>query len=205
MSSIMKNSIIDSLKNNEANKKSISIVLDYNTLEQIKIIQHEFNQINESKFFTRNMLIEEALKGYLKEAKIVLKEEYDIDIDNKCYSVDPEEFDTVIFSAHEEGFNSTFIAKKCWYSVKIHESRIDKIKHLALYQTAPVSAITHIAKVKSIESYQGTDKKIIYFDGEPIKLPNDVKIGDYKPISMRSARYTTKEKLLNSKEIKELF
>lgn len=206
MSNIIRDSIKKSLQNEEISKKNISVTLDESLLDDVKLILCKFNEINEGKIFTRNALIEEALKCYVKEAKEILRTDYnyDLELDTSINDFNSE-FDTVIFSAHETGFKEVFINEKCWYSVKIHESRIDKIKYLAIYRTAPISAITHLVKVSHIEQFEDTDKKIIYFAENPIELPNPIVIGDYKPLSMRSARYTTKEKLLNAKEVKDLF
>ena len=62
-------------------------------------------------------------------------------------TIDPAEIDTVVVPARDEGFQETFIGENRWYKIRIHPSMIPKIKNIAAYRTAPVSAITHIATV----------------------------------------------------------
>lgn len=53
-----------------------------------------------------------------------------------------EDLNTVVVAAREEGFEQEFLKNKCWYAIRIHDSMLDKIKYIAAYQIAPVSAIT---------------------------------------------------------------
>ena len=59
-------------------------------------------------------------------------------------SVDVSDLDTVIVPAHDEGFKQVFLGEDRWYKVRIHGSMSPKLKHIAAYRTAPVSAITHV-------------------------------------------------------------
>ena len=61
-------------------------------------------------------------------------------------------FDTVVVPAQQEGFESTFLGQNCWYAIRIAGGMLDKIKYIAAYQTNPVSAITHYAPVRLVES-----------------------------------------------------
>lgn len=205
----LKEIIRKSLQVEDISKKTIAISLEENLINDIKKITDVFSEINGSKSFTRNSLIEDAIKNYVREAKDILKNEFNIDVDNDIYEnkklESESKFDTVIFPAHNDGFESTFLVENCWYPVRVNENKIPFISYVAIYRAAPVSAITHFAKVKSIAQYKGTDKKIIYFEGNPIELKTPIKLGDINASSMRSPRYTTKDKLLKSKIIKELF
>lgn len=58
-----------------------------------------------------------------------------------------ETFDTVVFPAHEEGFRETFLDENKWYYVRIRKDRIPNLKYIAIYVGAPVSKITHYAKI----------------------------------------------------------
>jgi hypothetical protein len=81
----------------------------------------------------------------------------------------------------------------------------DRIKYIAGYQTAPVSAITYYAEVKKIEKYKDTSKFIIYFKESaksigPIDLPKRSKgLVPYSP------RYTSFQKLVKAKTIRDVF
>ena len=59
--------------------------------------------------------------------------------------------DTIIVPAHEEGFNEVFLGEDQWYAIRISAAMKDKIKFIAAYQVAPISAITHVAEVKEFQ------------------------------------------------------
>lgn len=195
----------------EVSKKSITINLNEETIIELDKISKKFTELNGTKTLSRNFLIESAIDNYITEAKQVLVEEYGINLDD-ISSVDENKkenkdigFNTVIFPAHNDGFEQTFLGENCWYSVRIKEDKIPKLEYVAVYRAAPVSAITHYAKIDRIEQYQDTNKRIIYFNGEAIKLDTPVRLGDTDANSMRSPRYTKIEKLLRASEVKNLF
>lgn len=112
--------------------------------------------------------------------------------------------DTVIVPAQKEGFEKVFLGEHRWRAVRISGGMLPKIKWIAAYQTQPVSAITHIAKVAHIEPYGDSGKYQLVFDGkaEPIKA---IPFGDAPTGSMQGLRYTTKEKLLKASKLSDLF
>lgn len=124
---------------------------------------------------------------------------------NDLEKLDPSEIDTIIVPAREEGFNEVFIKEDRWYSIRIHSKMIPKIKYIAVYQVAPISAITYIAEVKSIEQWQDTNKYVVNFTEKAKKIKNIeiVKNGNVK--APQSSRYTSKERLLNAKNLDEVF
>jgi hypothetical protein len=77
----------------------------------------------------------------------------------KTTAVSNSGYDTLVVPAVKEGFERVFIGENCWYSVRIAAGSTPKIEHIAVYQTAPVSAITHIAEVQSIEPYGETGNR----------------------------------------------
>lgn len=190
----------------ESNRKSISINVDAETLDQVDSVAKAFSKISE-KNFSRNSIIEEAIKEYLSEAIEILLDTYSIDIGEVPEEDDTinTEFDLAIFPAHNAGFNSTFIGEDCWYSVRIKEEKVSQIKYVAVYRAAPVSGITHYAKVKEIKQYQDTNKKMVIFDGAAIPLPHTIKLGNTNANAMRSPRYTTIDKLQQANVVKDLF
>jgi len=116
-----------------------------------------------------------------------------------------EEIDTIVVPANEEGFNEVFLGQNCWYAIRISSSMIDRIKYIAGYQTAPVSAITYFAEILKIEKHKDTGKYILHFKDKakevgPIRLSQKKK-GE----APQGPRYTTIKRLLKAKTLKDVF
>jgi hypothetical protein len=111
------------------------------------------------------------------------------------------ECDTVIIPAREEGFKRVFLGEDQWYEIRIGAAMKDRIKYIAAYQVAPVSAVTHIAEVKEIRPYKDTGKYILIFKG-PAREINPIKIKDGK-FSPQGPVYAKQEVLLNASHLEE--
>jgi len=115
------------------------------------------------------------------------------------------DIDTVVVPAREDGFQEVFLGEDRWYAVRIHGSMRPQIKYVAVYRVAPISAITHIAPVKSIEPWKDTGKFVINF-AEPARecgaIPV-VKRGRTK--HLQSLRYTTRAKLEGAKSLDDVW
>ncbi len=83
----------------------------------------------------------------------------------KEYRSSPEDLDTIIVPAQEDGFQETFLGENCWYAIRLNERKIPNLRFIAVYRKAPVSAITHLAEIDRIEKYKDTGKFIVYFKG----------------------------------------
>lgn len=119
--------------------------------------------------------------------------------------VDLAEIDTVVVPAREEGFQSVFVGENRWYAVRIHDTMRPQIKYVAAYRVAPISAITHVARVQSVEPWQDTDKVVLNF-AEPAReigpLPL-VKGGKIK--ALQSLRYTSYKGLESAKTLDDVW
>jgi hypothetical protein len=118
---------------------------------------------------------------------------------------DPSGLDTVVVPAREDGFKEVFLGQDRWYKVRIHPSMISQLKYVAVYRTAPVSAITHYAPIRSIEPWQNSGKMVINFTERarelgPLKL---TKSGRVK--HLQGLRYTNFEKLKKATSLDEAF
>ncbi len=120
-------------------------------------------------------------------------------------STDFDELDTIVVPAQEEGFQETFIGENCWYQIRISAAMINKIKYIAAYQVAPISAITHLAEVDRIEKYKETDKYILYFKGEAKPIKKVILSGTTKGKAPQSPRYTSYNKLMQASTLDELW
>ena len=97
--------------------------------------------------------------------------------------------DTIIVPAREMGFNTVFLGQNQWYDIRISQSRMRNLKYIAVYQVAPVSAITYYAKIKEIvdsDNVHGYKKIII--EGEPIKLEKPIRLGDNTFLAPQGSR-----------------
>ena len=111
---------------------------------------------------------------------------------------------TIIVRAKKKGFNEVFLGEDKWYSVYIKDERIPFLKYIAVYQTTPISKITHYAEIEKIVPYpENTSKKMIILKGKAIKLTRPIPLGfDWN--AMQSNRYTYFEYLFNSYDIDHL-
>lgn len=189
------------LKNTKTAKKQIAMYLDESKVERIDMIIKIFSSISDSKSFSRNTLIEEAIDKFLDESEEFLAEEYGINVDVLLEEERSEKYDTVIFSSSGRGFEETFLGENespCWYPCKVSESREGNLKYIAVYRGRPVSAITHYAKIKEFRYDPEKNCKVCYFDGDPIELPNKVKLGNKDGCFFVGTKYTALESLLNA-------
>ena len=119
--------------------------------------------------------------------------------------VDVSSLDTVVVPAREEGFQEVFLGENRWYAVRIHGSMRPQIKYIAAYQVAPVSAITYIAPVKSIEAWKGSAKTVLNFaePARPIGPIQLVKGGEVK--APQNLRYTSKTRIEQAKTLDDIW
>jgi hypothetical protein len=115
------------------------------------------------------------------------------------------EKDTIVVPAQRNGFEETFIGENAWYAIRISGGKLDKIKYIAAYQTAPISAITYYAPVDHIEPY-GEEGKYKLIFAEPAKaLPTPIPFGDAPMGTMQGPHYTNFKKLMTAKKLTDLF
>ena len=118
-----------------------------------------------------------------------------------------EKFDTIVVPARPENYKKIFKDKNCWHGVRIAEWRKDKIMHLAIYQTAPVSKITHYIHIDTIQPWKKDDKKYeLIFKGDCHALKSGIALtSKNKKVIIRSSRYTTIEKINKATCLEEVF
>ena len=82
---------------------------------------------------------------------------------------------------------------------------IPRIKYIAAYVTAPTSAITHWASVKSIEPWEDSRKYVVNFSAPakpigPLKLVQGGKVK-----ALQNIRYTSFARLSAAKSLEDAF
>ena len=125
----------------------------------------------------------------------------------------------VVVPARKEPFYHLFLGQggeHCWHEIRISSEKRGKIKYVAAYQTAPVSAITHCASVDLIEPYFGISAWALIngegyrINGEKYKLIFSEPAREIGPIPKGRAGppqgpfYTTIQKLKNAKTLSDL-
>lgn len=155
---------------------------------------------------TREFLNEMLSIFPLVEIKIFDKPKF-IDVDNsKEIKITKNQNlqDTIVVPANEDGFIEVFLNQDCWYAIRISGGKLNDIKYIAAYQTAPISAITYYAEVDSIEAYGDGTKYKLNFKGKAIKI-NPISFVGAKSGTMQGPRYTNLDKLLNAKKWQDVF
>jgi len=114
------------------------------------------------------------------------------------------DFDTIVCPAREDGFE-VFFNDKAWWAVKISEVKLNLIKYIAIYQSAPISSITCYGEVDRIEELNDTGKYKIFLKGNPKKLETEIGIGLNKYLRVQSPRYTKIDKILKATTLDDVF
>jgi len=137
-----------------------------------------------------------------EEAKIIGADKKELDHKRELRRARRSASDTIIVPAREEGYKKVFIGENAWYSIRIKKEQIAQIKYIAGYQTAPISAITHTAKVKEIvPSHEDESKYKVIFDG-PAKKIKPIPLGEKSKIQGPS--YCIYSKLETAKTVDDL-
>ena len=195
------------LKSSKASKKQIALYLDEAKVERIDRVIKLVSSISDSKSFSRNTLIEEAIDKFLDESEAFLQEEHGISVEEQLEEMRSQKYDTVIFSSSGRGFEETFLGENepaCWYPCRVSESREHNLKYIAIYRGSPTSAITHYAKIKEFKYDEEKGCKVCYFEGEAIELPNKIKLGNREGCFFLGTKYTSLQNLLNATKTDEV-
>jgi len=114
-------------------------------------------------------------------------------------------WDTIVCAAKEDGFKRAFIKQKAWWAIRINKKSIPKIKYIAMYQTAPISKITYYGIVDKIETYENTNKYIVYLERNPIKLKKAVGLGKNPYLKPQSPKYAQLNKIIAAKTLDDVW
>jgi restriction system protein len=98
-------------------------------------------------------------------------------------------WDTIVCASHVDGFKDAFMKQRAWWAVRISEQSLSAVKYVAIYQVAPVSAITHYGEVERIEPYKDTGKYKLFLKGDPIALAKPVTLGNIPNLKPQGPKY----------------
>lgn len=119
--------------------------------------------------------------------------------------IDASTVDTVVVPAREEGFQDVFLKENRWYAVRIHGTMRPQIKYVAAYRVAPISAITHIAPVRSIEPWKDSAKFVLNF-AEPAKEIGPIPLVKLSRVkALYNLRYTNRKTIEQAKTLDDIW
>lgn len=191
-----------------ANEPALS---EYEKADALEFLNEILNVLNivKVKLFDNAEKAEVQLPGVPeKPEKVIENTEVGQDTesvqDSRVVPGTEDDHDTIIIPTEGDAFKKMFLEESCWYPIQLDEKRVDKIKYLGAYQTAPVSAITYCAEIKSVESYNGNGEYKLNFKYRPQRI-NPIELGDAKAGSLQEPGYTNLKALLSAKTIRDLF
>jgi len=113
--------------------------------------------------------------------------------------------DTIIVPAQRDGFQQVFLGQNAWWAIRISEKYRPHLKWIAGYQTAPVSAVTHLAEIERLEPFGDKGKWRVIFKGRAEPLGKPIPFGDATSGAMQGPRYATRAALMRGESLKDVF
>jgi len=133
-------------------------------------------------------------------------EEYEnIDENEDIKKAEKPDWDTLVCAAKKDGFNMAFLGQKAWWAVTISKDRLPNIKYIAIYQIAPISAITYYGKVDRIERYEDTNKYKLFLKGNPIKFKKPIGLGEDVYQKPQGPKYAELSKIQSAKTLDDIW
>src|SRR5579864_1051850 len=106
---------------------------------------------------------------------------------------------------HEMWIREGFYPTRPLYQVRLHPSMISHLEHVAVYRTAPVSAITHYAPIRSIEPRENTGKMVTNF-AEPAREIRPLRLTKNGRVKhLQGLRYTKFDRMKSATSLDEAF
>jgi hypothetical protein len=112
--------------------------------------------------------------------------------------------DSIIVPAREEGFRDVFMGENRWYPVWINARMRRNIKYIAVYRAAPVSAITHIARVRSVEAWHDSHKLVVNF-GPPKRIGPIPLVKKGRIAAPQRFRYASRKRIEQAKTLDDIW
>lgn len=113
--------------------------------------------------------------------------------------------DTIVVPTTERSFQENAQRARRWSNLRIAKRFIPQIKHIAFYQRRPISAITHVAPVQSIERDPDTDRYAIYLQDTPRQIRPILLAPNNRDVILQRPRYTSLALLENARSLNDVF
>lgn len=211
----MKSHVAKILKRPARSRRMMSVALDDEQMELVEKLSLFFSR-ETSHAFSKNQVVEEAVRAFTDESAEYIAEQYDLDIRSvtltemrdykRSTSVNIAAFDTVVFPVRDEAeAKNKIFTERAWYPVALDREKLDKLRYAAFYIGAPTSGVTHYARVTACEPLEdGSGRYRLFFD-EPEELPEKIESGGPVSGGLRRPRYTTLALVLEARTLDELF
>lgn len=177
----------------------------HNRTNPSQINLHEFKLASALDLFDDFELLITSLGFNLYEP---LRDEIVIEktgVEKKNEDKDVREFDTIVCPASGDGKDEAFVKESAWWAIRIGQANIPKLKYLALYETAPHSAIRYYANITKIEPYpEKPGKYIVHHDGNIQELVNHITLDNNPELALYGPRYFKLEDIKSSTNLAEL-
>lgn len=126
-------------------------------------------------------------------------------LSDKVYRESIAEVDTIVVPAQEDGFQEVLLGENRWYAIRMHHSMIPRIKYIAAYRVAPISAVTHWAPVNNILPWEDTGKFVVNFARPAAEIEHIKLVPKSRVKALQAPRYTSFVRLQKAKTLDDLF
>jgi hypothetical protein len=112
------------------------------------------------------------------------------------------DYDTVIVPAREEGFQKVFLGERKWYPLRLSEESRLRLKFVAIYRSAPISAVTHYAPIERVVALER--QRWLVELGEATEIEPVRFVTDGRTPTIQTPRFTALAKLLSADMLNSL-
>lgn len=113
--------------------------------------------------------------------------------------------DTLVVPAAPDRFKKMFQGEQRWASVRIPPGQLERLRFIAAFQTAPVSAITHWAPIDRVEPY-GDGTRCQVFLADAAQAIGPVQLGKLSATAaVPGPRFVKMAELRKAKSLTDLF
>lgn len=211
----MRNHVARILKKPVRERKMMSLSLDREQMELVEKLSLFFSRETQ-RGFSKNQVVEEAVRAFVKESADYIAEEFDMDIREipltemqqykRVCTVDIGVLDTVVLPIRDEDIcRCQVFERSCWTPLQLDRDKLTNMKYAAFYFCTPTCAITHFARIKEFTPVADDPRKhVLHFDSME-ELGKRIEWAQPTAGRLRRPRYTVFSLLLEAKTMEELF
>ena len=127
------------------------------------------------------------------------------DVESDVPALEIADIDCVVVPARADGMEETFLGEDRWYQVRMSATMRPQVKYIAAYQVAPISAITHFAPVRSIETWKDSGKVVLNFAEPAVEIGPIPIVRGGRVTALQNLRYTSMSRLLVAETLEDVW